>query len=125
MIHRNICPTLLEITYRIAARGHHIAQQLVGFRYRSSGVVNESSLHPVPGFYEAGTIAWHEWSDMETFDSFFTHFKTGFRNPPVPAFLQGAGIFRAEPSAQSFSPALLEKYPRCDTDNHNRDENTD
>src|SRR5579863_3765319 len=41
MIHGNIRRPLLEIAYRIAASGHHVAQQLVGVRYGASRAVNE------------------------------------------------------------------------------------
>ena len=121
MVHGDICRTLFKVTYRIAAAGHHIAHQLVDFRYRAGWVVNEPRLNPAPGFCEAETIVWREWSDMETLDSFLALFETGFRKPLVPAFLQGAGIFRAKPSTQSFSPALFENDQRGDTDNHNPD----
>jgi len=121
MVHGDICRTLLKVTYRIAAAGHHITHQLVDFRYRTGWVFNEAPLNPAPGFCEAETIVWHEWSDMETLDSFLPLFETGFRKPLVPAFLQGAGIFWAKPSAQSFSPALFKNDQRADTDNYNPD----
>jgi hypothetical protein len=126
MVHGDICRTLFKVTYRITKRGHHIAQQLVGFRYRTSGLVNESCLDPAPGLHEARTITRRKQSEMETFDSLFALFETGFRLLPVPAFPQGAGIFWAKPSAQPFSPALSEKDQRGDdAQNSNPDENTD
>ena len=38
MVYRNIGRPLFKVGYRIAAGRHHIAQKLVGFRYRSPGV---------------------------------------------------------------------------------------
>jgi hypothetical protein len=32
MVYGDICHALFKVTYRIAPRGYHIAQQLVGFR---------------------------------------------------------------------------------------------
>src|SRR6478736_7144557 len=67
MIRRDISYTLLKIAYRIAARGHHIAQQLVGVSDCASGAVNEPRLHSSPGFDETRTIARREWPDVQTF----------------------------------------------------------
>ena len=46
MVYRNICGALFKVAYRIAPRGHHIAQQLIGFRYRAGGAIHETA----PGF---------------------------------------------------------------------------
>jgi hypothetical protein len=45
MIRRDISYTLLKIAYRIAARGHHIAQQLVGVGDCASWAINKPRLH--------------------------------------------------------------------------------
>ena len=95
MIHGDIRCTLFKITYRIAARGHHVAQQLIGIRNGASRAVNEPRLDPLPGLYEARTIARCEGSDVETFDSFSALVELGFRMPLAPAFLHGAGILRS------------------------------
>jgi hypothetical protein len=126
MIHGDICRPLFKITYRIAARGHHITQQLVRCRYRTGGAVNEARLDSAPGLYEARTIAGCERPDVKTLDSLCTPVEPGFRLPPGTAFLYGAGIFSAtELAAQSFGPALSEKEQRRDARNHNHDDSDD
>jgi hypothetical protein len=42
MIHGDIRHPLFKGTYRIASRGHYIAQQLVRLRYRAGGAVDEA-----------------------------------------------------------------------------------
>jgi len=126
MVHGYICCPLFKVTYRIAPRGHHITQQLVRFRYRAGGAVNEARLDSAPGFYEASTIACRERSDVKPLNSLRALFEPGFRMPPVAAFLHGAIIFcAAELSAQSFSPALSVQEERGDACNENHDESND
>ena len=48
MIHGDIRRHLFKVTYRIATRRHHIAQQLVRFSYRTGGAVNEARLDSSP-----------------------------------------------------------------------------
>jgi hypothetical protein len=74
MVHWNICRTLFKVTCRIAARGHHTAQQLVGFRYRALWIVNEPPPDSAPGLRKAHTIARRERLEFETLDSFFAFF---------------------------------------------------
>jgi hypothetical protein len=126
MVHGDISRTLFKVTYRIATRGHHITQQLVGFRYHNGGAVHKPRLDPAPRVFEACTIAGRERPDVETFDSFRALFEPGFRMPPVTAFLHGVGIFSAtELAAQSFGPALSKREQRRDARNHNHDESDD
>jgi predicted ABC-type ATPase len=57
MVHRNICRPLLKVRHRIAAGRHHIAQKLVGFRYRTPGTVNEPPLDAAPRLCKPRPIA--------------------------------------------------------------------
>jgi hypothetical protein len=93
MIRRDISYTLLKIAYRIAARGHHIAQQLVGVGNCASGAVNKPRLHSSPGFDEPRTIARREWPDVQAFHALGTLVEHRFCLPPTPAFCHGAAIF--------------------------------
>jgi hypothetical protein len=123
MIYGDICRPLFKVTDRIAPRGHHITQQLVRFRYRTGGVVNEARLDSAPGLYEARTIACRERPDVKPLDSLCALFESGFPMPPVTAFLHGASILSAtELCAQSFSPALSLQKERGDAcnENHNK-----
>jgi len=63
MVNGNVCGPLFKITYRIAARGHDVPQELVSLGYRASGAVNESRLDPAPGLQETHPITGSEWSD--------------------------------------------------------------
>jgi hypothetical protein len=126
MIHGDICRPLFKVTYRIAPRGHHITQQLVRFGYGAGGAVNEVRLDPVPGLYEARTIACRERPDVKPLDSLSALFEPGFRMPPVAAFFHGPSIFSiTELGAQSFSPALSMPKERGDTCKENHHESTD
>src|SRR5579862_8130585 len=69
MIHRDIRGPLFKVTYRIAPCGHHIAQQLVRFRYRTGRAVNETRLDCAPSLRETRTIACREGSDVKCLDS--------------------------------------------------------
>jgi len=126
MIHGDICRPLFEVTYRIAARGHHIGQQLVGLGYRASGAVNKPRLDPAPGLHEARTITHPERPDVESLDSLFALVEPGFRMPPAPPFLHGAGVLNAtELRAQSCRAALSENNPPDDSSNHNHGKTDD
>jgi predicted ABC-type ATPase len=57
MVHRNICRPLLKVRQRIAAGRHHIAQKLVGFRYRTPGTVNEPPLDAAPRLCKPRPVA--------------------------------------------------------------------
>src|ERR1019366_10675151 len=109
MVHRNICRPLFKFSYRIAAGRHHIAQKLVGFRYRTPGTVNEPPLELAPRLCEPRPVAWGERADVESLHTFRAPFEPGFRMPPAPAFHQGAGILSATKlSPHPFCPALSE-----------------
>ena len=126
MIHGDICRPLFKVTYRIAPRGHHITQQLVRFGYGAGGAVNEVRLDPVPGLYEARTIACRERTDVKPLDALCALFQLGFRMPLVAAFLHGAIVFSVtELSAQSYSPALPVRKKRDDTRSGYHDESND
>ncbi|MFZ0593885.1 MAG: hypothetical protein WAM39_25745, partial [Bryobacteraceae bacterium] len=124
--HGDICRSLFKITYRIAPRGHHITQQLVRFRHRTGGAVNEARLNSAPGLYEARTIGHRERPDLKRLDSLCALLKPSFRMLAVAAFLHGASIFSTtELSAQSFSSALSAQKEHDDGRNENRDESND
>jgi hypothetical protein len=95
MIHRDIRRSLFKVAYRIATCGHHIAQQLVGLRYSTSGAVNEPRLDSAPGLDKPRTIARSERPDVQAFHSFCALVERRFCFPPAPAFFHGAGIFSA------------------------------
>jgi len=109
MVHGDICGALFKVAYRVAPRGHHIAKQLVGFRYRTGGAIDEPRLDSAPGLHKARAIAWRERADVESLDSFGTLFEPGFRVPPAPFFHRASVFLATEPSAQFFSPALSKK----------------
>jgi len=46
-----------------------------------------------PARYEARTIVFREWPDVERFDSLSAPIEHGFRVPPVATFLDGASVF--------------------------------
>ena len=126
MVHGDIRRPLFKVTYRIATRGHHITQQLVRFRYRTGGAVNEARLDSAPGLHEARAIACRERPDMTRLDSLCALFEPGFRMPPFAAFLHGASILSAtELSAQSFGSALSMQNERGDASNENHNESND
>src|SRR5579862_8120305 len=107
VVHGYIRGALLKVGYRIASRGHHIAKQLVGLRYRTGGAVDEPRLDSAPRLHEAHTIACRERADVESLDSFGTLLQDGLRVPHATVFLHGPSIFLAtEPRAQFFGPAL-------------------
>ena len=128
IVHGDVRRTLFKVAYRIATVGHHIAQQLVGIRYGTSGAVNEPRLHPAPGLDEASTITRTERPDVETLHSICALIEPRFRMSPAPTFLQGAVIFSAtKPSAQ-FCTAAPSKRAQCSDDrkgNHNHATNDD
>jgi len=126
VVHGDISRALLEVTYGIAARRHHITQELVGFRYRNCGAIHKPSLDFAPGVFEPRTVGGHERPDAETLDSCRALVESGFRVPPVAAFLHGMGIFSsAEPAAKSFGPALSKIEQPRDARNHNHGESDD
>src|ERR1700730_1639757 len=96
MAHRDIGLTLFKVAYRIATRGHHIAQQLVGVCYCATWAVNEPRLDSAPGLDKPRTIARSERPDVQALHSFCALVEHRLCLPPAPAFFfQGAGIFRA------------------------------
>jgi hypothetical protein len=64
VIYGDVCRTLFKVAYRIAARGHYVAQQLVGIRYCASGTVNEPRLDSAPRFDKPRTITRSELPDV-------------------------------------------------------------
>src|SRR3984893_12355594 len=115
MAHRDIGLTLFKVAYRIATRGHHIAQQLVGVCYCATWAVNEPRLDSAPGLDKPRTIARSERPDVQALHSVCALVEHRFRFPPAPAFLHGAGIFSATKlSAQSFRPAFSNEKPDSD-----------
>jgi hypothetical protein len=126
MIHGDICRPLFKVAYRIAPRGHHITQQLVRFRYRTGGAVNEAGLDCAPRLHETRSIACCERPDVKLFDSLHTIFEPGFAMPHVATFPYGATIFSAAKlSAQLFGPALSLQNERRDACNESHDESND
>jgi len=107
--HRDIGRTLFKVTYRIAAHGHHIAQELIGFCHRTSRTVNEARLHPAPGLDEARTIARTERPNVETLHAVRALIEARFGLPPAVAFLESAIIFNAAKLGAEFSSAALSK----------------
>ena len=121
MIDGDVRRPLFKVTDRIAARGHHIAQQQVGFCDRTGGPVDKARLDSAPGIHEARAISCRERPDMQSLDSLQAVFEAGFPMPPVAAFLHGASIFSAsELGAQLFRVALPVQKQRGDAcqDNH-------
>jgi hypothetical protein len=126
VVHRDISRALLKVTYGVATRGQHIPQELVGFRYRNGGAIHEPSLDFTPGVFEARTVAGRQRPDAETLDSFSALVESGFRVPPVTAFLHGVGIFSSpELAAQSFGPPFSKKEQPRDSRNQNHNESDD
>ncbi|HUE01577.1 MAG TPA: hypothetical protein VMR62_18535 [Bryobacteraceae bacterium] len=115
---------LLKVTYRIASRGHHIAKQLVGFRYRAGRAIDETHLDAAPGFEEARTITWCQRADLKGLHAFGTLFESGFPTSPVTPFLHRACIFCVtEAIAQSFRPALAKEEQGPNTSHRYCDDN--
>jgi hypothetical protein len=124
----NIRGALLKVTDRIAARGHHVTQKPVGFRYRSSGAVHKSRLHVAPVFHEASTIARAERLNIQALDAIGTLIEARFGLPPTIACLQSAIIFcTTKLSAQFFAVPLAAKLygPKGHEYNHNHAANDD
>ena len=48
MIDRQVGRALLEILHRVAARSHHLSQQIIGMTQRGVGVAHELSLDLLP-----------------------------------------------------------------------------
>ena len=90
----NIGGALLKVTHRIAARGHHFAQELIGFRYRASGAVHKVRLHFAPGRHEARMIGGAQRLDIQALDAIGALIEIRFGLSPAIAGLQGAVIFR-------------------------------
>jgi hypothetical protein len=126
VIHGDIRCTLFEVADRIAARGHHIAQQLVGVRYRISGAVNEARLDSAPGLDKPRTIARSERSDVQALHSVRAPIEYRFRFPPAAAFFHGAVILSATKlSAQSLGTAFARKKPNSDARGHHDGDSDD
>src|ERR1700722_2041592 len=109
MVHGDIRRALFKITYGITAGGHHVAEQPVGLAYGTFGVINKLRLNLAPGCDIALPVSSCERMDCETLDAFFSRLQPGFPLPSAPAFLDDAGIFRSESSAQFSCFALSEK----------------
>jgi len=126
MIHRDICRSLFKVAYRVAPRGHHIAEQLVRCCNRTGWTVDEPRLDFTPGLHEARTIACRQRPDVKALDSLCTLFEAGFGMPPVAAFFHRSTIFSVtELSAQFFSPALSVRKEQSDASDQNHDESND
>jgi hypothetical protein len=69
VIHGDICRPLIEVTERVATRGHYIAQQLVGCHHRTGGAVNEACLDFPPGRQEACAITGRKRPDAKPVDA--------------------------------------------------------
>jgi hypothetical protein len=126
--HRDIRRTLFKVTYRIPARGHHIAQELIGFRHRTSRAVNEARLHPAPGLDETSPIGRTERPDVETLHPICALIEPRFGLPPAVAFLESAIIFSAAKLSAEFSTAALSEKTHDgeghdDNHNHATDDN--
>ena len=67
VVHRDVRRALLKIAHGITPRGHHIAQQLVGFGYSSARSIHESCLNSVPRLNEPRAIRRSEGPDVQTF----------------------------------------------------------
>jgi hypothetical protein len=125
MVHGDIRRALLEVAYRVAARGHDIPKQLVRFRHRAGGAVYEVRLDTLPGLYEARAITRPKWTDAERVDPLGAVVEAGFRLPPI-ACLKGAVILRAAKlSPQSLCAAFSLNEESGNAPNHNHYESGD
>ena len=126
VVHGNIRRPLFKVSYRIAAGRHHIAQKLVGFRYRTPGAVNEPPLDVAPRLGEPRPIVRGKRTDVESLDSLITPIELCLRMTPAPATCQGAGILGATKlRAQPFRPAPAENQQPGNACNHNHPECND
>jgi hypothetical protein len=127
MVYRDIRGSLFEVSYRITARGHHIAQQPVGIRYGASGAVNESRLYFGPRVDKPRTIALRQLLNVQGLHSVSSLVEYRFCFPLAPTFFHGAGILSTTKlSAQSFRSASTIEEPRNDADHYyNRHSNYD
>src|SRR5579859_5315631 len=95
MIHGDVRSTLFKITHRIAASSHHVPQQLVGFRNRAAGTVNEPRLDSAPRFDKTCTIARSKRPDMQALYSISALVERHFCLPAAPAFFHGTSVLSA------------------------------
>ena len=95
MIDGDIRDALLEVAHRIATRGHHVDEQLVGFCDCASRTVNKACLDSGPRFDKSCAIGGSERTDMQALHAFCSLVQHGFGFPPVSTFFYGPGIFRS------------------------------
>ena len=57
--------------------------------------VDETRLHPIPGFHKSRTIAGSERPDVQAFDTICALVERRFRLSPAPALPQRTSIFGA------------------------------
>lgn len=115
MVYGYVRRTLLKIAYRVSARGHHVAEQLISVRDCTAGAVNEASLDSVPRFEKARTIGRSERPDVQSLDSLCTLSEHLFCFAPAPAFFHCAGVFCATKlSAEFIRAATASEKPNSD-----------
>src|SRR6202030_3369309 len=86
MVHRDIRGSLFEVSYRITARGHHVAQKPVGIRYGATGAVNESRLYFGPRVVKPRTIALRQLLNVQGPHAVSSFVEYRFCFPLAPAF---------------------------------------
>jgi hypothetical protein len=115
MIYGDVRRALLKIAYRINARGHHVAEQLIGVRDRTAGAINEASLDSVTRLEKARAIGRSERPDVQRLNSFGTLGEHLFCFAPAPAFFHCAGVFCATKlSAEFIRAATTSEKPNSD-----------
>jgi hypothetical protein len=107
VIHGDIRDALLEVGHRIAARGHHVDEQLVGFCDCASRTVNKACLDSGPTLDKSSAIGGSEWTDVQALHALGSLVQHCFRFPLVSTFFYGSGVFSsAKLVAQPFCAAF-------------------
>jgi hypothetical protein len=69
MIHRQVVHTPIEIFERVAARGHHLRDELIGFAHSTFRVINKACLNATPFAGERIGLILGELVQVETTDT--------------------------------------------------------
>ena len=110
----------IEVLERIAARGHDLGDEGVGFTDGRVGIVHEHRLDPPPVARKRIRLFVRELVQLEAADAVGALAQDRFR-ARRPDCLDGSFVLRSKAFAQIDAPPPAGDYPYCEQEHHNDD----
>ena len=124
MVNRQVVCTLIEVFQGIAARGHHLRDELIGFVHGSVRVVHEARLNATPFAGKRIGLISSELVQVETADALGALPQDGLGTCSADS-LNGSFVFGSETFAQIHVPAPARVSPGGEPEQQHNETHTD